>query len=196
MSDVSVAYEPARPPAPEASKARRPPAAASFGALLRMRGVPSVAGAYFIVKMVRYCMMFWLPFFLVRAAGLDAAEAAKLATLLDLGGAAGGVAVGLVADRLCGGAMLLACAPFCVLTAAGLLVHANVYAGGVGANAACMLAVGFCVAAPDGVLGGAASRNLCEYNAVADAGDLAPAVAGVVNGCGSLGAILQGFGTA
>lgn len=165
-------------------------------ALLKLDGVGSVCAAYFVVKMVRYCMMFWLPFFLVKAAGLPAAEAAKLATLLDLGGAAGGITVGLVADKLCGGAMVLACAPFAVLTAAFLVLHAQTYHLGIVANAACMLGVGFAVAAPDGILGGAVSRNLCEYNASPDANALAPAVAGLVNGCGSLGAILQGFGTA
>lgn len=193
--DASVVVAETPRAAAAVDKARRP-AATDPLALLRMRGVPSVAAAYFIVKMVRYCMMFWLPFFLVKAAGLDAGEAAKLATLLDLGGAAGGVVVGLVADRAAGGAMILACAPFCLATAVGLAVHANFYERGVAANALCMLLVGFCVAAPDGVLGGAVSRNLCEYNEVEDVGRVAPAVAGVVNGCGSLGAILQGFGTA
>ena len=49
-------------------------------------GVNSVCVAYFLVKMTRYCLMFWLPFFLVKAAGVDASSAAKLATLLDVGG--------------------------------------------------------------------------------------------------------------
>ncbi len=191
VSDASVAVAEA-----PAKKADARATSASPLALLRLRGVPSVCVAYFVVKMVRYCLMFWLPFFLVKAANLSAGDAAKLATLLDLGGAAGGVCVGLVADRLCGGAMVLACAPFALLTAALLVVHANAYHLGVGANAACMLGVGFAVAAPDGILGGAVARNLCEYNARPDAAELSPAVSGLVNGCGSVGAILQGFGTA
>lgn len=160
----------------------------------KLRGVKAVAAAYFLIKMTRYCLVFWLPFFLVRAAKLELAEAAKLASLFDVGGAFGAVAVGLVADQFFFGAMLTACAPFAAATALFLLIFASTYQLGRAMVAACMLAVGFCVAAPDGVLGGAAARNLCDYNR--RSADLAPAVSGLVNGCGSVGAIAQGMGTA
>lgn len=156
-------------------------------------GVRSVAAAYFLVKMTRYCLMFWLPFFLVQAARLEAAQAAKLASLFDVGGALGAVSAGLVADRAFNGALLAACAPFAAATAVILLLFAGAARLGPAANAACMLAVGFCVAAPDGVLGGAAARNICDYNDVDPR--VAPAVSGLVNGAGSIGAIAQGFGT-
>lgn len=170
--------------APQRDKAKAP---------TKMAGVRWAAGAYFLVKMTRYCLMFWLPFFLVKAAGLDAAGAAKLATLFDMGGALGAVSAGVVTDKIFGGKMLAACAPFAASTAALLLVYARLYKSGTLLNALCMFAVGFCVAAPDGVLGGAAARNLCDYNAVH--ADAAPAVSGLINGCGSIGAIAQGLGT-
>mmetsp|Transcript_5200 Transcript_5200/g.18943 ORF Transcript_5200/g.18943 Transcript_5200/m.18943 type:complete len:289 (+) Transcript_5200:234-1100(+) len=159
-----------------------------------LRGVISVCVSYFCVKMARYSLMFWLPLFLVDAAGVDAPAAARLATLLDVGGAAGSLFVGVVADKVCGGALLKACAPLALLTSLLLAVHAFAYHKGPVINAVLMLAVGFCVAAPDGVLGGAAARNLCEYN---DASPLlAPKLSGLINGCGSVGAIVQGYGTA
>ena len=43
---------------------------------------------YFLVKLVRYALLFWLPFFLVKAAGLTAAQAAVLATLFAPGSGA------------------------------------------------------------------------------------------------------------
>ena len=88
-----------------------------------LRGVPSVCLSYCLVKLVRYALLFWLPFFLVKAGGLDAVEAAKLSALFDVGGAAGGVAAGFFADRACRGALLLSCAPFGVLSAAALAVR-------------------------------------------------------------------------
>ena len=57
-----------------------------------------------------------------------------------------------------------------------------------------MALVGFAIASPDGVLGGAVSRNLCDY-AGADVA-VAASAAGVINGFGSVGAILQGSLTA
>ena len=55
-------------------------------------------------------------------------------------------------------------------------------------HAAAMLGVGFLIAGPDGILGGAASKNLCEYN-LCEAPEMAPAVSGTVNGLASLGVI-------
>ncbi|KAJ8600959.1 hypothetical protein CTAYLR_006317 [Chrysophaeum taylorii] len=185
-----IVDEPPPPMMGAAAPARRPASLAGVGA---------VAAAYCLVKTTRYCLMFWLPFFLVKAVGVDPRNAANLASLLDLGGAIGTACVGLVADDLFRGAMLKACLPFAAATSLLLLVFAAVARfGGPLATAACMLAVGFCVAAPDGVLGGAAARNLCDYNGLTSrsASNAAPAVSGLINGCGSVGAILQGLGTA
>ena len=54
---------------------------------------------------------------------------------------------------------------------------------------------GFFIAAPDGIYGGAAPRNLCDYAKRGGDAALAAAAAGFVNGCGSVGAIGQGFVT-
>ena len=54
---------------------------------------------------------------------------------------------------------------------------------------------GFFIAAPDGSYGGAAPRNLCDYAKRGGDAALAAAAAGFVNGCGSVGAIGQGFVT-
>ena len=59
-----------------AKKADARATSASPLALLRLRGVPSVCVAYFVVKMVRYCLMFWLPYFLKVERGLSASAAA------------------------------------------------------------------------------------------------------------------------
>jgi len=61
---------------------------------------------------------------------------------------------------------------------------------------AAMALVGFTIAGPDGVLGGAASRNLCDYAGRSSDMALAAAASGAVNGFGSVGSILQGGLTA
>ena len=66
--------------------------------------------------------------------------------------------------------------------------------GCAGCERACVLmmgVLGFFIAGPDGVLGGAAARNLADYNGAASRA--AATISGLVNGMGSLGAILQGF---
>mmetsp|Transcript_12854 Transcript_12854/g.25375 ORF Transcript_12854/g.25375 Transcript_12854/m.25375 type:complete len:110 (+) Transcript_12854:2-331(+) len=61
-----------------------------------------------------------------------------------------------------------------------------------------MVVCGFLVAGPDGILGGAASKNVCDYNNLkGEAGRRwAPAVAGLVNGAASVGVIAMSAGTA
>ena len=65
-----------------------------------------------------------------------------------------------------------------------------------GAHIAAMCLVGFTIAGPDGVLGGAAARNLCDYAGRSSEVTLAAAASGLINGFGSIGAILQGGLTA
>merc|ERR1712066_1228146 len=60
------------------------------------------------------------------------------------------------------------------------------------AHVCAMGVVGFLVAGPDGILGGAASKNLVDYAGTSDDRAIAAAVSGMVNSCGSIGAILQG----
>ena len=163
---------------------------------MTMPGVKATCLAYFCVKMTRYCLMFWLPFFLARAAHMPVAAAARTATWLDVGGVLGSVAAGVVADRVFKGAMLKTCGPFALLASFFLVVLGFGYDRGASLkNSLLMFLVGFCVAAPDGVLGGAAAKNICDYNRAHDA-KLPAAVSGLINGCGSLGAILQGLATA
>jgi sugar phosphate permease len=100
--------------------------------------------------------------------------------------------------QLAGGRMLAVSLPMCLacggaFVAWGLLVAAGT--GGKAVHAAAMVAVGFLVAGPDGILGGAASKNLCEYN-LCEAPEMAPAVSGLVNGIASLGVIAMSAFTA
>ena len=52
------------------------------------------------MKLVRYILMFWLPFYLQSRLHLDPATAAYASVLFDVGGAFGNVACGMLSDKL------------------------------------------------------------------------------------------------
>mmetsp|Transcript_29359 Transcript_29359/g.89932 ORF Transcript_29359/g.89932 Transcript_29359/m.89932 type:complete len:466 (+) Transcript_29359:57-1454(+) len=169
---------------------------------LSVPGSPAVAAGYTFVKMARYCLMFWLPFFLSKYCGLSAPAAASVATTFDIGGAIGNFGAGVLCDRLYGGRMLLASLHLCLATAIGFAAWGGLCmatAGQpppLGAHVALISLIGFFIAGPDGILGGGASRMLVDYSPET-AGDrmLYAAVSGMVNGCGSIGALMQGLFT-
>jgi len=162
----------------------------SMSEVLKMPGCFSVAMSYFFVKMMRYMCMFWLPTYLVQHSGMSPVRAGILAGVFDAGGVMGGIVTGFFVDVVLGGRMLLACVPLSVC--AGLFLMALGYAEDGAATTACIFLAGFAIAGPDSILGGAASRNLSEYNRAPEA---TRAVSGTINGFGSVGAVMQAFGT-
>jgi len=193
---------PAPPPPTKKAAAKAAPAKKSISTLA-LPGLPSVGAAYTLVKMSRYCLMFWLPYFLSKQVGMDAASAAVMAAVFDLAGVLGSISTGFLCDSLFGGKMILTTLPFIVASGAAFAAWGALCvvekAGGKSLRSlhiAAMALVGFAIASPDGVLGGAASRNLCDYAGLSSEAALAASASGVINGCGSVGAILQGGLTA
>eukprot|EP00965_Chrysotila_dentata_P013232 437024-Pleurochrysis_carterae.AAC.1 len=117
----------------------------------------------------------------------------------DFAGVVGSVSAGLFCDRVYGGRMIGLTLPIIIANALAFLGWALlclVESGGQplwgGAlHVIAMATVGFLIATPDSVLGGAASRNLCDYAGASKDVALAAAASGLVNGCGSIGAIVQ-----
>jgi sugar phosphate permease len=179
-------------------------AAKSEGGVLSLPGLTSVGAAYTLVKMSRYCLMFWLPYFLTKHVGIDSATSGVMATVFDVAGVLGSVVTGVLCDGVFGGKMIATVLPFIGATAIafggwGALCISEKAGGGPPMTSLHMVAmalVGFTIAGPDGVLGGAASRNLCDYAGRSSEVALAAAASGAVNGFGSVGSILQGGLTA
>jgi sugar phosphate permease len=144
----------------------------------------SYGTAYFCLKLIRYSLLFWLPFYLHTAAGFDLERSGYLSTSFELGGALGSVGLGWLSDRVRGrraataaGSLLglaLALAGYARLEQASPLAH-------------CLLlgAVGALLFGPDSLLSGAAAQD------EGGRGGSARAV-GMVNAMGSAGALLQG----
>ena len=153
-------------------------------ALLRNPRIYAYGVSYFFIKLMRYSLLFWLPTYLEKALHYDKSTAGYLSTSFEVGGVVGTIALGLLSDRLrklsragwaFGSLMLLPLA---------LLLYLRIGGIGLEANFVAMALIGFLLFGPDAILSGAAAQDAGGPKAAAIA-------AGLVNGIGSLGAVLQ-----
>jgi len=142
----------------------------------------AMGASYFCVKFLRYSLDSWLPAFL-NLQGLDVARASYYSQVFDFAGIGGAIIAGWALDRWFKGNW----------AAVGAVMSFGVIAGYLGviqfggspiAIAIWFGLVGFMLYGPDTLLCGAASVQVAgEKNGVA--------VAGVVNGLGSIGPVVQ-----
>lgn len=169
-------------------------AGVSWREVLEIPRMKALMASYFCVKIVRYTLIFWLPFFLVRHCGMEAAVAGYMSCAFDVGGIAGGLATGVLCDRYFRGRRTQLGAYMCVFLAVVMAGYVHLSTMGANLNMAAMALIGFLVSGPDALLGSAAIADTCE-----DAGygqEVLSTAGGLVNGMGSLGAVLQGALTA
>lgn len=179
----------ALPEAPAATLAPTPAATATATAadrarLLRSPVLWSLGAAYFSLKLIRYSLLFWLPYYL-RTTGYSESAAGYQSIAFELGGILGAIAVGLASDRLFRGRRRGLAAAMILALAGALYLYTQVAPLGPLANFAGLALVGFCLFGPDALISGAAAQDLGGPGGAALA-------AGVINGIGSLGAVVQG----
>lgn len=148
----------------------------------------SYGAAYFCVKLIRYSLLFWLPYYLHTALGYAEGESGYLSISFEVGGIVGSVAFGLFSDRVVRFSRSVVALVGLLALAAALVLYARVAALGAVANFAGMALVGAFLFGPDSLLAGAAAQDLGGRHGAATA-------TGFVNGMGSVGAILQGLVT-
>jgi sugar phosphate permease len=139
---------------------------------------------YFFVKFIRYSLWSWAPFLLERSFGLKGDEAGYLSTLFDAAGIVGVVVTGVLSDRLfksrrAGVSLLMMCAMFCSC----LLLYA-LGSVSVVLFAVCISLVGFTLYGPDALMSGAGAMDIGSRRG-------AVLAAGIINGMGSIGAVVQ-----
>jgi sugar phosphate permease len=142
----------------------------------------AMGASYFCIKFLRYALDSWLPAFL-NIQGLDVARASYYSQVFDLAGLGGVLLAGWALDRWFKGnwAALCACLAVGVIAGYGAVIR---FGGSPVAMGFWFGLVGFMLYGPDTLLCGAASVQVAgEKNAVA--------VAGLVNGMGSIGSIVQ-----
>lgn len=141
---------------------------------------------YFCMKLMRYSLLFWLPYYLNQGLGYGRAESGYLSMSFEAGGVIGVIASGLAADRLFGRRRIAVAASMTALLAGALALYGAVGADSMALNFLSMMLVGALLFGPDALVSGAVAQDL--------GGPYAAALGcGVINGLGSLGAILQGY---
>ncbi|MFN7144858.1 MAG: MFS transporter [Myxococcota bacterium] len=149
-----------------------------------MINVGIVGAFYFFVKLIRYALWSWAPFFLEKNFGLKGDDAGYLSTVFDVAGIVGVVVAGVLSDRLFRGRR----AGISFLWLIGLLAAtvALYTVGGASptAFAVCLGLAGFALYGPDALMTGAGAVDVGSRRNAAMA-------AGIINGCGSLGPIVQ-----
>jgi len=166
----------------------RPTGAAVKAAMAEAMRNPIVwllGASYFGMKLIRYCIDFWLPYYLEKSLGYPRDTAAYVSTAFQFGGIFGAIIIGWISDRWFPGRRGAVAAICTVALAASLALYGRVAPLGLAVNFASMALVGFCLFGPDALISGVAAQDL--------GGPLAAAsVAGFINGCGSVGAIAEG----
>ncbi len=138
--------------------------------------------SYFSIKFLRYALDSWLPTFL-NLQGMDVGRASYYSGIFDFAGLAGAITAGWVLDRWFRGQWQILCFVMGLGMVLGYLMVVK-FGGNPYLLAICFGLVGFMIYGPDTILSGAASIQVAgERNGVA--------VAGIVNGLGSIGPIVQ-----
>jgi len=148
----------------------------------------SYGSAYFFIKLIRYSVLFWLPYYLHTALGLSETAAGYLSISFEVGGVIGAITIGLVSDRLRHLSRSIIAAIGLLGLAAALLAYAWLAPSSAVLQFALMALIGGLLFGPDSLVSAAAAQDAGGPAAAARA-------TGFVNGIGSLGALFQGYVT-
>ncbi len=153
---------------------------------LRSTVLWSYGSSYFFIKFVRYALLFWLPYYLSTALGYAADVAANVSSAFEVGGVVGVIALGVLSDRWRSVSRATLSAASLFGLALALYGYTLVAHWGVLPSALALALVGALLFGPDALLSGAAAQDAGGPRAASTA-------TGLVNGIGSLGAIVEGL---
>ena len=162
----------------------QPAGAKDWHAVLRQPILYCYGACYFCIKLIRYSLLFWLPYYLHVAAGFDEVTSGYLSTGFEIGGTLGSVGLGMLSDRTSMSRAELAALSLLGLAAA-LTAYAQLGSAPGPWHFACLALVGALLFGPDALISGAAAQDAAGSAAAGTA-------VGIVNGLGSAGALLQG----
>jgi MFS transporter, OPA family, glycerol-3-phosphate transporter len=142
------------------------------------------AMVYFFMKPARYAILLWAPKYLNSQLGTGMAKSGALGALFELAGPLGVLLAGIVSDKLLGARRNPVCV-ICLLAGGVLLFfidklpHTQLMLGG------CLFLLGFLLFPPDSLVSGTAAIDFGTKKGASTA-------AGLINGSGSIGAIVGG----
>lgn len=139
---------------------------------------------YFFVKFIRYAIWSWAPFLLQKNYGLDGDDAGYISTVFDAAGILGVIACGWLSDRVFKSRRALTSFVFILGMVVSCVLLYTVGSSSVWLFAVCMGMIGFTLYGPDALMTGAGAIDV-------GAAKRATVAAGVINGMGSVGAVVQ-----
>jgi len=143
-----------------------------------------LAAVYFFMKPARYAILLWGPKYLNEKLGTSVTQSGAIGALFELAGPISVLAAGVLSDKLFRSRRI----PISVLCLAGMsgllfmidkLPVSKVWFG------ACLFLMGLLIFAPDSLVSGTAAVDFGTKKGASTA-------SGLINGCGSVGAILGG----
>jgi len=143
-----------------------------------------LALVYFFMKPTRYAILLWSPKYLSEQLHTGMAKSGTLGALFELAGPASILAAGVLSDKLFGSRRNPICV-MCLLGSGVLLYffdklpHTSLMLGG------CLFLLGLLLFPPDSLVSGTAAVDFGTREGASTA-------AGLINGCGSIGAIVGG----
>ena len=156
--------------------------------VLQNQSVLFLGAIYFLVKPARYAILFWGPLIVMeKVAGISKLVAVLIPVAFEFAGIFGPILLGYASDRYFGARRFPPCAISLALCASALFVFVPVSEsfGTIGAVAIFFI-IGITLYGPDALICGAAA---VDFGTLRGAGT----ATGVVNGIGSIGAVLGGL---
>ena len=185
---LNLFFQPERQTNSTGSTSRDAAADAEQWSVLRSPVLWSLAAAYFCLKLIRYCILFWLPYYLNKVLFYSKEQAGYQSISFEVGGVIGSIVIGFISDRYFPGRRRLISSLMVAALAGALLLYIHLAPISVLLNFLGMALVGFCLFGPDTIICGAAAQDVGGKHNIAKA-------AGFINGVGSIGAIFQGVVT-
>jgi MFS transporter, OPA family, glycerol-3-phosphate transporter len=140
---------------------------------------------YFCLKPTRYAILFWGPKYIYERLGAGMAEAGLLSSLFELAGPISILMTGFISDRVFG-ARRMPVSIICLVLLGGLLISLNHVPATRWMLGMSLFLLGFLAYAPDAMIAGVAVVDFGAKKGASTA-------TGLVNGMGSLGAMLGGI---
>ncbi len=161
----------------------------SIFSMLKIPALLSFGLSYFGLKLIRYSLLFWLPFYLNTVLGYPRHTAGYMSISFEIGGIFGAIFTGWLSDNYFSHNRVRLLVPMLLGLALALFIYPQVGNLSPMANILSMALVGMLLVGPDSLISGACAQDI--------GGNLkAASVAGIINGIGSVGAICQGMVTA
>lgn len=179
-----------RPPhAPEEVPGEGVPVSRAMGEALRRPVVWVTGAAAFLLKVMRYSFLYWLPLYMVERMRYAEDEAGYASSVFELVGFVGALAAGYASDKLFGARRFPVACLMLLGLAAACLAQPSLAASGWWGNVAGIALIGMMLYGPDTLMQGAASQDAGTPESAATA-------AGLICGIASAGQLVSPYITA